>query len=459
MRQVIHFAGVRPFGEAHTAIFLVPSEIARDVSSVARVMAVWIVGGIVVLFGTFCYAELGAAMPQAGGDYIYLSRGLGPIWGFLFGWAKSLIMDPAASATIAAGLLRFVGFLLPSFTAPIFTLHVSLPFQIQASRFTFTAAQPWAAVVIAAVTAINYLGVRTAGRTQIVLTSLKVAALLAIVLMGVTLGRASGVQPSGVVTPPAPGGVGAFLMALVAVMWAYHGFAGLGSVGGEIVNPQRTIPRAAILGVLSVISLYLLVNLVYFNLLGFSQVAQSQHVASDVVVRLAGKSGAEWLTIAMIVSAFGALHSGFLTNPRVPFAMARDGQFFRFAKRVQPAFHTPSGALVFKGCVAAGLALTGTFEELFSLIIFATWMFYFLTAIALIRLRAKEPSLPRPYRAWGYPWTSLVFGVAALAMTANFWLVRPVRSSFGLAVIVLGIPFFRHWRKRAADTPLVEADL
>ena len=271
-------------GTIDTTIFLVPSEIARDVSSVAWVMAVWIVGGIVVLFGTFCYAELGAAMPQAGGDYIYLSRGLGPIWGFLSGWAKSLIMDPAASATIAAGLLRFVGFLLPSFTAPIFTLHVSLPFQIQASQFTFTAAQPWAAVVIAAVTAINYLGVRTAGRTQIVLTSLKVAALLAIVLMGVTLGRVNGVQPSGVVTPPAPGGAGAFLMALVGVMWAYHGFAGLGSVGGEIVNPQRTIPRAAIFGVLSVISLYILVNLLYFNVSDLSEVAQSQHVASDVVV-------------------------------------------------------------------------------------------------------------------------------------------------------------------------------
>jgi len=382
-----------------------------------------------------------------------LSRGLGPFCGFLYGWAKSLIIDPAASATIAAGLLRFTAFLLPSITAPIFTLHISPPFQVLGNQFTFTAAQPWAVVVIAVVTTINYFGVRTAGRAQIVLTSLKIAALLAIVLLGVTLGRVSGVQPSSMVTPGAPGGVGTFLTALVAVMWAYHGFAALGSLGGEIVDPQRTIPRAAIFGVLSVISLYILVNVVYFNVLGFSQVAQSQYVASDVVVRLAGKRGAETLTIAMIVSAFGALHSGFLTNPRVPYAMARDGQFFTFAKRIQPAFHTPSGAIVFKGCSATVLALTGTFEELFSMTIFASWTFYVLTAVALIRLRISEPGLPRPYRAWGYPWTSLIFGGAALAMTQNLWLIRPVRSSIGLLVILLGIPFFRHWRKRSADTP------
>jgi APA family basic amino acid/polyamine antiporter len=239
-------------------------------------------------------------------------------------------------------------------------------------------------------------------------------------------------------------------------MYAYNGFQHLGSVGDEIINPQKNIPRALILGVLSVVGLYTVINLVYLRVLGFSQVAQSQHVASDVAVMLAGVSGAKWLTIAMMISALGAVHPGFLTGPRYPYAMARDGQFFSFVKRIQPVFHTPSGALFFQGCTAAFLVMTGTYEELYSLAIFAIGIFFVLTAVALIRLRRKGPALHRPYRAWGYPWSPLVFVGAAFAMTANLWLVRPVRSSIGLAVILLGIPFFYYWRKRAIRSSLAE---
>jgi APA family basic amino acid/polyamine antiporter len=426
-------------------IFLVTSQIARDVGSEIGGLAVWLIGGVVVLLGAFCYAELGAAMPEAGGDYVYLSRGLGPVWGFLYGWTSALIMRPGSAATIAAGLLRFTGFLLPSVATPIFTWHIPLPFQPY--QFTFTASQPLAAAVVAAVTAINYFGVRTAGRIQIVLSGLKVAGVVTIVVLGLALGRVSGIHSGSKADPLGYGTAGAFLTALVPVMAAYNGFQQLGWVGGEIVNPQKNIPRAAILGVLSVAGLYVLINLAYFRVLTFSQVAQSQHVASDAVALVTGQNGAKWLTIAMMISALGALHVGFLTGPRVPYAMARDGQFFSFAKRVQPAFHTPSGALIFQGCVSTLLVLTGTFEELYSLTVFAIWTFFVLTAVTLIRLRINEPTLPRPYLAWGYPWTPLFFAGAAFAMTANLWLVRPVRSSIGLAVILLGIPFFHHWRR------------
>jgi amino acid transporter len=159
----------------------------------------------------------------------------------------------------------------------------------------------------------------------------------------------------------------------------------------------------------------------------------------------------------MMVAALGTLHANLLTGPRVSYAMARDGQFFKFAERIQPRFHTPSGALLFQGCMAVMLVLTGTFEELYSLNTFAIWTFFLLTAVALIRLRRKEPALHRPYRVWGYPWTPLVFGVAAFAMTTNLWLVRPVRCSIGLAVILLGIPFFYYWCKRATRSSLAEA--
>ncbi len=430
------------------SVFLVASDMSREVGSITKVLVVWIVGGVVVLFGAFGYAELGAAMPEAGGDYVYLSRGIGPVWGFLFGWTSALIMRPGSAAIIAAGLLRFVGFLLPSVTTPIFTWNLWIPFQPQPYHFTFTAAQPLAAAVVVVVTGLNYLGVRTAGRFQVFLTALKVAAVAAILVLGLTARGFTGVQPA-FFASPTHGAIVAFLTALVPVMAAYNGFQNLGSVGGEVLNPRKNLPRAAILGTSLVILLYVLINWVYFHLLSFSQVAQSQHVASDAVARLVGNVGAQWFTVAMMVSAFGSLHAGFLTGPRIPYAMARDGNFFSFAKRIQPTFHTPSGAVVFQGCVAILLVLTGTHQELYSYTMFATWAFLALTAVALIRLRTTNPDLPRPYRVWGYPWTPLIFGAAAFAISVNLWLIRPVRSSIGLAIILIGVPFFHDWRKQA----------
>ena len=195
-----------------------------------------------------------------------------------------------------------------------------------------------------------------------------------------------------------------------------------------------------------------LINWMYFRLLGFSQVAHSQHVASDVVALLIGRAGAKWFTIAMIVSAFGALHANFLVGPRVPYAMARDGNFFAFASRIQPTFHSPSGAVIFQGCIAVLLVLTGTHQELYSYTMFATWLFLGITAIALIRLRWTEPDLPRSFHVWGYPWTALVFAISAFAISVNLWLVRPVRSSVGVAIVLAGIPFFHYWRKHSVGS-------
>jgi APA family basic amino acid/polyamine antiporter len=432
------------------AVFLVASDMARELGSPARVLAVWIIAGVIVLLGAFCYAELGAAMPEAGGDYVYLSRGLSPVWGFLYGWTNSMIRGPGMAAVIAAGLLRFAGFLLPSVASPIFTWHFTLPFLSQPYQFTFTAAQPIAAGVIMLVASINYLGVRTAGHFQVFLTSLKVAAVVVIVILGLTLGGLSGIHPMPIKWP-VQDSIGAILTALVPAMLAYNGFQSLGLLGGEVANPQRNIPRAAILGSLLVISLYVLINWTYFHILGFSRVAESHYVASDAMALLIGNRGARWITVAMIISAFGALHANFLVVTRVPFAMARDGRFFAFARRIHSVFHTPSGAVIFQGCLAALLVLTGTYQELYSLEMFAIWLFLALTAIGLIRLRTKEPNLPRPFRVWGYPWTPVLFGIVASAIAVNLWLIRPVRSSIGLAIILLGVPFFCHWRKLATQ--------
>jgi APA family basic amino acid/polyamine antiporter len=443
-----------------TGIFLVTSDMARTVGTASLVFAAWIIGGLIVLFGAFCYAELGAAFPKAGGPYVYLTRGLGPLWGFLFGWMSSFLERPVAMATLAAGFLRFLGFLFPIVATPLFAYHLGR------YEFTFTAAQALAGLVVIAVTAINYLSVRFGGAIQVLLTSMKIGTILVIVVAGVLFGKQHVIAIASAVTTPGSGPlglgllgwgtIGAVLTALVPAMWAYNGFNDLGDVGEEIQNAGKNIPLAIILGLLTVGGLYLLANVVYFRILPFAVIAQSQHVASDVVQTFAGTRGAAWLTVAMAISALGALHVVVLTGARIPYAMARDGVFFQFANRVHPSFRTPSGSLIFLGSLAALLALSGTYEELYSLFVFAVWIFFALNAIALVRLRKIEPNLSRPYRAWGYPLTPLIFLAAAVALTANLWMIRPVRSSLGLLVILGGVPFFYRWRNSpgsSADGP------
>jgi APA family basic amino acid/polyamine antiporter len=428
-----------------TGIFLVTSDMARAVGSVQLVFAAWLVAGFIVFCGAFCYAELGAAFPKAGGSYVYLNEGLGPLWGYLFGWMSAVLERPVGIATLAAGFLRFAAFLFPAILTPLFTTHIG------SYEFVFTVAQPLAALVVVAVTAVNYLSVKFGGGIQVFLTVLKTGTILLIVIGGLFYTRyAPNDFPTRIVVlPTGLGIIGAVLTAMVPAMWAYNGFNDLGDLGEEITEPGKNIPRAIVFGFLTVGTLYLLANIVYFRVLAFTTVAESMHVASDVVQRLAGSRGAAALTIAMAISALGALHVVILTGARIPFAMARDGVFFSFAGRVNPRFRTPSGSLLFLGGVGAVLALTGTYEELYSLFVFAVWIFFALNAIAMIRLRRKQPGLNRPYRAFGDPVTAYVFLVAAIALTVNLWLVRPIRSTLGLLVIAAGIPLFYRWRKNS----------
>jgi APA family basic amino acid/polyamine antiporter len=429
-----------------TGVFLVSSDMARIAGSSTLVMAAWILGGLIVLFGAFCYAELGAAFPRSGGPYVYLSRALGPLWGFLFGWMSSFLDRPVAMAGLGAGFIRFLSFLFPVVATPLFTRHIG------SYEFNFTTANLLAAFIVVIVTGVNYFSVRFSGAVQVLMTALKVITVLVIIIGGLFFGSKHAVESASVPISLGWGTFAALLTALVPAMWAYNGFNDLGDLGEEIVKPEKNIPRSILLGLATIGVLYLLVNITYFHVLPLSAAASSQHIASDAVQSFAGPSGATWLTIAMALSALGALHVVILTGARIPYAMARDGVFFRFAGRIHPSFHTPSGSLLFLGIVATLLALTGTFEELYSLFVFAVWIFFALTAIALLRLRWTEPDLVRPYRVWGYPWTPLVFLIAAVALTVNLWLVRPVRSTIGLLVILGGIPFFYRWRTQSSDS-------
>jgi APA family basic amino acid/polyamine antiporter len=435
-----------------TGVFLVPSSMARATGSVGSIFVVWIVGGALSLFGALTIAELGAAMPEAGGAYIYLKRGFGPVWGFLFGWMNNLVGKPASISTIAAGFLIFLSFFFPTIKNPIFTLHIPLPYAAQPYEFAFTWAQPLAAAAIAFVSFINYLGVRLAGRVQVVLTVIKIGAILAVVVLGFLL--AGKRAPSS--TPLFPASLGlsvaaGFLTAMVGALWAYDGWIDLTFAGSEIQNPQRNIPLAVVGGTMTVGVIYLLANAVYFHVLPIETVAQVQNVASETVRAFAGAKAAAWITAAMAVSAFTTLNSSILTGARVPYAMARDRLFFRVADGIHPQFHTPAGAIVFQGTVASLMVLTGQFEDLFSLFIFAQWIFYALAVASAFGLRRKEPDLPRPYRAWGYPFLPAIFVLGAAALTVNLYVQRPFRSSIGLLLILSGLVFYRRWRKKSAS--------
>jgi len=435
-----------------TGIFLKPAEMAREGRTVAVVFAAWIVGAILSIFGALSYAELGAAIPEAGGEYAYMRRGFGPVWGFLFGWMHSIVGRPASASSIAAGIMRFMGFLIPAVAAPIFTVHIALPGLtgwIKPYDFVFTWAQPLAVAWLLIMTGVNYLGVRLGGAVQVVLTAIKVLSVLAVI--GVAFYAPLGHHSADPIWPSVYNSslLGAFLAALAAALWAYDGWEDLNLVGSEIENPQKNFPRALVGGVGLVTVVYLLFSVACLRVLPFASVASSAHVASDVVAGAAGAGAATLVTIAMVIAAIGSLNSSVLSGARVPYAMARDGIFFKVADGIHPKYRTPGRALIFQGILASIMALTGTFEELTNLFIFAGWIFYGLAVVALFRLRRTEPDMPRPYRCWGYPWVPGIFVAGALMLTVSLWLDRPGRSSIGLLLIFAGLPFYRWWSRSA----------
>jgi amino acid transporter len=380
-------------------------------------------------------------LPEAGGLFVYLNRGLGPIFGFLFGWTMSVIATPVAMATIAAGFMRFSSYLFPAINTSLLTLPLG------GDEFRLTWAQPLAAAVVLCVTAVNCLSVRVGGGFQLLLGSIKVGAIVLIIVAGGLFAAA----PPQIAAPiptvhPGGGALLAILSALVPVMWAYNGFQNLSFLGGEIREPAKNFSRTLLVGVLVVGTLYVVANVTYFHVLPFNAVAASQHVASDVVQVIFGAKGAVWLTVAMCISALASLHAVTMAESRVPYAMARAGLFFGFTAGVHPKFRSPVGAVLFVGLLSALVTLSGTFEQLYSLYVFSMWGFFALAAVALLRLRVTEPNLPRPYRTWGFPWTPLLFAIAAFALTVNLLIEQPVRSSVGLLLILAGVPLYRAWR-------------
>jgi APA family basic amino acid/polyamine antiporter len=427
-----------------SGIFLVPAEMMQAVGSARLVYLAWMVGGVLSFFGALTYAELGAMKPQAGGEYVYVRDAYGPMLGFLYAWTWFLIAKPASIATITTGLVRILG------SFPMFAFF-SNPFVIHPFAITYGQLVAIAATIL--ISWLNYIGVRKAGEFQFILTLLKVATILGIVAIGFSYSSGSW---SNFATEfiGAKGGVAGFFTALVAALWAYDGWNDLNMVAGEIRNPQRNVPLALIWGVATVGLLYVLVNAAVQYVLPAAAMVLSERPASDAVALVLGRTGAGLVSAAMAVSMLVTLNGTIMSGARVPFAMARDGYFFRSMADVHPRFRTPSVAIIVQGVLAIVLLLlVGTsFRKFFSLAIFAEWLFYMIAGSTVFVFRHRDPDADRPYRVWGYPVVPLLFVVAsALLLFFTFRDNLPI-SAYGLLAILAGIPVFLFFARQKQVT-------
>jgi APA family basic amino acid/polyamine antiporter len=428
-----------------SGIFLVPAEMMQAVGSAKLVYLAWLVGGLLSFFGALTYAELGAMKPQAGGEYVYVRDAYGPLGGFLYAWTWFVIAKPASVATIATGLVRILG------TFPIFSFFpanaITVPFSVTWGQLVAIAA----AILISV---LNYLGVKKAGEFQLVFTVLKVAIILGIVVVCFSgAGNAPGRGWTNFATTftGAKGGLAGFMAALVAALWAYDGWNDLNMVAGEVKRPERNIPIALIAGVATVGVLYVLVNAGVQYVLPANAIAASPRPASDAVALVMGRMGASVVSAGMAISMLVTLNGTIMSGARVPFAVARDGYFFSALAEVHPRFHTPSVAIVLQAALSIILLLLGAnFRQLFSLAIFAEWLFYMIAGSTVFVFRWREPDAARPYRMIGYPFVPALFIAAAAILLYYTFREDWPNSFYGLLVILAGVPVFGwFWSKKS----------
>ncbi|MGE5344171.1 MAG: APC family permease [Candidatus Omnitrophota bacterium] len=409
-----------------SGIFIVPAAVAAQVKSPLLMLAVWAVGGLLTFFGALSLSELGTAFPQAGGMYVYLREAYGPLVSFLFGWTLFLVIDSGSIATLS---VAFSSKYLPFF----FDLTPVEKKLVSAALITF-------------LVAVNYAGVRWGARLQNLLTIIKFGAILAVSSIVFLFAKGN---PSNFVSA-ADGGVptnivSSFGVALVAVLWAYKGWEVATFTAGEIKNPQKTIYRGFLIGTLLIISLYIITNLAYLYVFPASQIATSTRIATDAMNAAVGPISAALISFVILFSITGAANGNVLTAPRVLFAMSRDGLFFKKLGAVHPKYLTPYSSIIAIGAWSIILCISGTFEQLFTYVIFGQWLFFVLTMAAVIILRKKRPDVPRPYRTWGYPYTPIFFILSALYISINSMITQFWNSMAGLGIIVLGIPVYLYW--------------
>jgi len=408
-----------------TAIFLVPNSVAQDLPSAAMILAVWIVTGVLSFFGALAYAELGAMIPSTGGQYVFLRDSYGPLWGFLCGWSFILAIYSGANATLAVGFATYLSYFV-HLTPLLFKLA--------------------AVALVAILTLVNYRGVELGAATQRFFTLLSVSGLVAIIGSALLSRQSTAIEWS---LPASGFPWSRFGVAMIACLWAYEGWSSVSFVAGEIKEPQRNLPLSLGLGVATIVALYVLANVAYLKILPISTIASTERVAATMAERTIGPLGASLVALTVLLSTAGCTNAGAMTGPRIYFAQARDGLFFRKIGDVHPRFQTPSISILVQGIVTAVLAVSGSYEKLFSYVTFVAWVFYGLTVTGVLVLRRKYPDLPRPYKMWGYPVTPVLFAAIAFGFVINTLVTTPGPSLKGIAIVASGVPVYYVWKRKA----------
>ena len=438
-----------------SGIFLVPGEVLRQAGGqIGPAMLVWLVGGVLSLLGALTYGELSAVNPKAGGLYVHLRDCFGPLPAFLFGWTLFFAMNSGAVATLAVAFSTTLSQLIPYSPEPI--LRVS----ILGREATLTIGKIVSIVMIAVLTLVNIKGTRGSADLQNWTTGIKVGAILLMSVALLAFGHGFS-SSNAAIWPSAFSGslASGFGLAMIGVLWAYEGWQYVTFSAGEVVNPQRNYPRALFVGTAALISIYLIANVAYLAALGPAGVAGSTSVAAESLTAVVNPTAAKLIAITILVSVFSAANSNVLTCPRVYYAMANDGLFFRKLAEVHPRFGTPAFAIVAGSLWSSVLAISGSFTELFTYVVFCGWIFYGLSAATIFVYRKRLPDADRPYKVPGYPWTPLLFIGAALAVVTNTLINnlrdQPGKTALALGIIVLGLPAYFIWRSR--NTPIHES--
>ena len=406
-----------------SGIFLLPNLIARNLPSPTAILAVWVISGGLSFFGALAYAELGAMLPATGGHYVYLREAYGPMCAFVCGWTFMLAVLSGGSAWLAVTFSIYARYFVPLTPATSKVVSITL---------------------IAALSAVNYIGVREGAWVQRTFTYLKIAALL--VLIGAAFFSR---HTATVVGPPALPRVSlaSFGVAMTACLMAYNGWGYVSFVAGEVKDPQRNLLRALAIGMAVVAALYVLANAAYLKVLTVPEIASTERVGAELAMRTMGSMGGTFLSVTVLLSIIGALNGCVLTAARIPFAQARDGLFFARFGEVHARFETPSSAIVWGGIWTAILILTGSYETLYSYSIVAAWIFYTLTVGAVFILRRKLPEAARPYRMWGYPVTPLLFVAVSVWFVANAFVTQPGPSAMACVIVATGVLAYWVWRR------------
>ena len=437
-----------------TGVFLKTAVMTQQLGSPTLVLLAWLAAGLLSLAGALAYAELGAMFPQAGGEYVYIRKAYGDALAYLFGWTQVAVVSPGAIAAIGTGFAIFLSALIPLGGA-----WVERTFHLFGQEFhwQFGLAQVVAVAAIGLFSAINCLGVALGSRVQAVLTVAKLAGIVVIVVGAFFFSRSASwshlATPSGT---PQWSGIQTFGAAMMAALWAYNGWYMLPVMAGEVQNPQRNVPRGLIIGTLVVLLVYLLTNLSYFYALPLTEIVTANSTAHRDALPVAAKAantflgpvGAVFISIAFVISTIGALNGGIMALARIPFAMARDGLFFRRLGDIGEKSRAPVWAIIAQGVWASVLALSGSFDQITTCAIFAMWLFFGVTVSAVFVLRQTMPDAERPYKALGYPVVPLLFILVAVWLVINTILTSPVESVIGLGLVALGLPLYFYFKRR-----------